>query len=128
MQEKIIASNSRKLVIVADFRKNSETLGQNWKEGIPIEVIPMAYVPIMEKLRKMDAKPLLRMARAKAGPLVTDNGNFIIDADFGIIEAPEDLEMKLLKIPGIVDTGLFISMADKAYVGLEDGEIIQLKK
>ncbi|MFW9896801.1 MAG: ribose 5-phosphate isomerase A, partial [Candidatus Thorarchaeota archaeon] len=83
VQEKIIASNSKKFIIVADFRKNSEYLGVNWKRGVPIEVIPISYTPIMKKLKTLGGTPKLRMAQAKAGPLITDNGNFIIDVDFG---------------------------------------------
>jgi len=128
VQEKIIASNSKELIIIADYRKNSKNLGENWKEGVPIEVIPMAYVPIMKKLEKLGGKPTLRMAQAKAGPLITDNGNFIIDVDFGIIKNPLELDDKILKIPGIVDTGFFIGMTSKAYIGLKDGKVLILKK
>ena len=128
VQEKIIASNSKKLVIIADFRKVSDKLGENWKKGVPIEVIPMAYSPIMKKLEKLEGKPVLRMAQSKAGPLVSDNGNFIIDVDFGIIKNPSELNNKILLIPGVVDTGLFIDMASKAYIGKEDGNISVLKK
>ncbi|MHA2474348.1 MAG: ribose 5-phosphate isomerase A [Promethearchaeota archaeon] len=111
VQEKIIASNSKKLVIIADYRKNSDSLGEQWKKGVPIEVIPMSYIPLMKKLKKWGGSPKLRMAQAKAGPLVTDNGNFIIDVDFGIISNPKDLNMKILQLPGVVDTGLFIEMS-----------------
>ena len=127
VQEKIIASNSKKLIIVADFRKNSTNLGENWKKGIPIEVIPMAYVPIMKKLNKLKGKPILRMAQSKAGPLITDNGNFIIDVDFGIIKNPSELNEKILFIPGVVDTGFFIGMTSKAYIGQKDGKILVLQ-
>jgi ribose 5-phosphate isomerase A len=123
VQEKIVASNSKELVIVADFRKNSEKLGENWRKGIPVEVIPISYVPIMKKLEKLGGIPILRMAQAKAGPLVSDNGNFIIDVNFGEIEAPGELNLKILTIPGVVDTGLFIGMTSKAYIGLEDGSV-----
>ncbi|MHA2039516.1 MAG: ribose 5-phosphate isomerase A [Promethearchaeota archaeon] len=128
VQEKIIASNSKELIIVADFRKNSEFLGINWKNGIPIEVIPISYIPIMKKLVKLGGTPILRMAQAKAGPLVTDNGNFIIDADFGQIKDPSGLNLKILTIPGVVDTGLFVDMASKAYIGLKDGNVRMLTK
>ena len=128
VQEKIIASNSKKLIIVADYRKKSTNLGENWKKGVPIEVIPIATVPILKKLEKMGGKPSLRMAIAKAGPLVTDNGNFIIDVDFGLIKNPQDLNSKLLNIAGIVDTGLFISMTSKAYIGQKDGNVLILTK
>lgn len=126
VQEKIIASNSKKLVIVADFRKKSNKLGENWKKGVPIEVIPISYVPIMKKLKKMGGTPKLRMAHAKAGPLITDNGNLIIDVDFGIIESPSDINLKILQIPGVVDTGFFIGMTSKAYIGQEDGSVLIL--
>ena len=118
-----MASASKKLIIIADYTKKSEYLGENWKKGVPIEVIPLAYVPIMKKLDKLGGTPVLRMAHAKAGPIVSDNGNFIIDVDFGKIENPSDLNMKLLKIPGVVDTGLFVNMASKAYIGQKDGTV-----
>ena len=123
VQEKIVASASKKLIIIADYTKKSEYLGENWKKGVPIEVIPLAYVPIMKRLEKLGGKPVLRMAQAKAGPVVSDNGNLIIDVDFGKIENPSDLNMKLLKIPGVVDTGLFVNMASKAYIGQKDGTV-----
>ena len=128
VQEKIIASNSKKLVIIADFRKTSENLGEKWKKGIPIEVIPISYVPIMKKLEKLGGTPVLRMAQAKAGPLISDNGNFIIDVNFGEIMNPGELNLNILIIPGVVDTGLFVGMTSKAYIGLEDGRVTTLSK
>jgi ribose 5-phosphate isomerase A len=128
VQEKIVASVAKELIIIADFRKNSKRLGENWKKGIPIEVIPLSYIPVIEKLKQMGSKPSLRMAQSKAGPVVSDNGNFIIDADFGIIENPAELNDKLLKIPGVVDTGLFVGMASKAYIGQKDGSVLTLQK
>ena len=128
VQEKILASNSKELIIIVDFRKNSEKLGRNWKRGVPIEVIPMAYLPILNKLKKIGGNPILRMAQSKSGPLITDNGNFIIDVDFGEIDNPIELNKKIFLIPGVVDTGLFIDMASKAYVGLEDGNVLTLFK
>lgn len=123
VQEKIIASNSKKFIIIADYRKQSTKLGENWRKGIPIEVIPMAYIPLMKKMEKLGGNPQLRMAKAKTGPLVTDNSNFIIDVDFGIVDNPTNLDMKLRAIPGVVETGFFLGMASKAYIGLKDGNI-----
>jgi len=123
VQEKIIASASEKLVIIADYTKKSEFLGEQWKKGVPIEIIPLAHVPIMKRLEKLGGIPVLRMAQAKAGPVVSDNGNFIIDADFGIIKNPLDLNLKLLQIPGVVDSGLFLGMAQAAYIGQKDGTV-----
>jgi ribose 5-phosphate isomerase A len=126
VQEKILASCSKKLVIIADYTKKSEILGENWKRGIPIEIIPTSHVPIMKKLKNLGGIPQLRMAQAKAGPVVSDNGNFIIDVDFGKIDNPSDLNLKLLQIPGVVDTGLFLGMVSKAYIGQKDGTVITL--
>ncbi|KAJ3172752.1 hypothetical protein HDU87_007840 [Geranomyces variabilis] len=127
LQEKLVASCATKFVIVADYRKDSKVLGTQWKQGVPLEVVPMAYVPILAKLKALGGKPTLRMAVRKAGPVVTDNGNFVIDADFGQISDPVALEKKLIAIPGIVETGLFCHMAKYAYFGLENGEVKHLK-
>ncbi|KAJ3221978.1 hypothetical protein HK099_002841 [Clydaea vesicula] len=123
LQEKLIASNAEKFVVVADYRKNSVTLGENWKKGVPLEVIPFAYVSITEKLKSMGGKPTLRMAINKAGPVVTDNGNFIIDVDFDLIKNPSELNLKLIQISGVVETGLFCGMSEICYFGQEDGSV-----
>ncbi len=128
VQEKILAYNSKKVIIVADFNKDSKILGEKWKNGVPIEVIPGAYIPVMKKIEEMKGKPKLRMGVNKAGPIVTDNGNFLIDADFGLIKNPINLELDLIRIPGIVETGLFIDIADACYIGLEDGSVKEVLK
>ena len=123
-----MAYNSKRFVVVADHRKESTVLGDKWKKGVPIEVIPRAYEPIKRKIEKeFGGKATLRMAVNKAGPVVTDNGNFVLDADFGHIQNPKDLDDKLQKIPGVVETGLFVGMAEKAYIGLEDGNVAVLE-
>jgi len=128
-QEKIIAYNAKKFVVVADYRKQSKILGSNWKKGVPIEVIKEAYVSIMRKIEKeFSGKSTLRMAIAKAGPIITDNGNFILDVDFGFIENPNELNRKLLSIPGVVETGLFTNMTEKAFFGQQDGSVITLDR
>ncbi len=127
-QEKIVASNSKKLVIVADYRKESSKLGEKWKKGVPISVIPMSYVPVMKKLEEMGGKPKLRMASSKAGPAVDDNGNFILDVDFGIMEKPREINKKMKMIPGVVETGLFINMTIKAFFGQKDGSLTSRTK
>ena len=73
--------------MIADHRKDSLTLGQQWLKGVPVEVVPMAYVPIQKKMIEQFGAEFatLRMAKAKAGPVVTDNGNFILDVHFGEI-------------------------------------------
>uniref|UniRef100_A0A0K8WH23 ribose-5-phosphate isomerase n=1 Tax=Bactrocera latifrons TaxID=174628 RepID=A0A0K8WH23_BACLA len=126
LQEKIVASCAEKLIIIADYTKNSEHLGEQYKKGIPIEVVPMAYVPIRERIAaKYGGELKLRMAVAKAGPCVTDNGNFILDWHFKQNCDCDwaKVNSELLQIPGVVETGLFVNMAAKAYFGMNDGSV-----
>jgi ribose 5-phosphate isomerase A len=123
LQEKIVAFASKRFVVIADSRKESNKLGQQWTQGVPVEVIPMAYVPLMRRMEAMGGTPVLRMATAKAGPVVTDNGNFVLDVSFGVIEDPASLGHRLKLLPGVVEVGLFCGMAEKAYFGHEDGSI-----
>ena len=114
-REKIVASASKELVIVADETKFAERLGTN--QPLPVEVLPFALSAVMSKTHEIGGKPTLRKGTGKVGPIVTDNGNFIIDADFGPINDPYKLNMQLKMIPGVIETGLFIEMADIVYVG-----------
>jgi len=124
VQEKIIASCASKLVIIADYRKASKTLGTAWRKGVPLEVIPCALNSVMQKLTAMGGKPVLRMGgSSKAGPAVSDNGNLLVDVDFGAIAEPAALHSKLLHIPGVVDSGIFAGMACKAFFGQADGTV-----
>ena len=142
-QEKIVAENSDLFVVIADERKNSKALGTNWTKGIPIEVLPLAYKPIQLAIKKQfGGEPILRMAKAKAGPVVTDNGNFILDWVFSIDEinqkanftSHDDSELwkyvntKLCCMAGVVDTGLFVGMAKVAYFGTAEGTVIDIDK
>ena len=119
LREKIVASCSKLYIIVADERKLARRLGENCP--IPLEVHPMAVKPIMRRLEELGARASLRMARGKVGPVVTDNGNLIIDADFGPVEDPEELDGRLRVIPGVLETGLFLGYADLAYIGTRSG-------
>ncbi len=83
----------------------------------------MAWVPISRSVQALGGTAVLRKAIAKAGPVVTDNGNFILDADFGEIRDPVALNTALLSIPGLVETGLFVRMACRAYFGMDDGSV-----
>jgi len=125
LQEKIVGSCARQLIIVADYTKNSMHLGDQYKKGIPIEVVPISYVPVKNLIeRKFGGEAVLRMAVAKAGPLVTDNGNFILDwKNFKQTNDWEEINTQIVMIPGVVETGLFIKMAKKAYFGQADGTV-----
>jgi ribose 5-phosphate isomerase A len=119
-REKIVASASKKNIAVADETKTVRTLGEN-DHPIPIEVLPFAIATVMRKIQKTGGKPALREGKGKVGPIVTDNGNFIIDARFGVIREPARLERELNMIPGVVETGLFLRTAALAYVGKASG-------
>jgi ribose 5-phosphate isomerase A len=113
-REKIIASASRQLIIVADERKLTDKLGRN--QPVPVEIIPIAEPLVVERIMEIGGKPRLREVKSNV-PYITDNGNFILDVDFGVIEDPLELNRKLKMIPGVVETGLFINMAHSAYIG-----------
>jgi ribose 5-phosphate isomerase A len=119
-REKVVASASKKLVIVVDETKKVEVLGENG-HPLPIEVLPFAAPIVMRKISEIGGKPKLREGKDKVGPVITDNGNMLIDAVFGPIHEPDELEKKLKKIPGIVETGLFVGMADIVYIGRRGG-------
>ena len=118
-REKIVAFASKKLVIVADESKKVKVLGEN-SHLVPIEVLPLATPIVMRKIREIGGKPVLREGTRKVGPVITDNGNVIIDVDFGLIHNPAELERKL-RVPGVVETGLFVKMASVVYLGKRSG-------
>jgi len=119
-REKIVASASKKLVIVADERKKVKFLGEN-NQPVPIEAIPFATPIVMHKIKEMGGKPFLRESNKKVGPVITDNGNIIVDVNFGLVHEPAELNHKLKGIPGVVETGLFVKMADLIYLGERAG-------
>jgi len=102
-REKVVSQSAKWFVIVADSSKYVETLNA----PVPVEVLPFAAKLVISRIKDMGGNPLLREAKMKDGPVVTDNGNFIIDADFGIIEDPKGLATKLSSLPAVVEHGLF---------------------
>lgn len=126
-QEKLVAQAAKTFIVVADFRKKSpDYLGVLWRRGVPIEIVPNSYAKVTLDLQELgaDTVVLRQGGAAKAGPVITDNNNFIIDADFGSIEDPASLHAKIKALVGVVDTGLFTNMTAKAYFGEEDGEVL----
>jgi len=125
-QEKVVASASKKLVIIVDETKLVEKLASRFL--IPVEVLPFSLGVVRKTITKMGIEPVVRQAQKKMGPVVTDNGNFIIDLKFPKpIDNPAQVAIDLKMIPGVVETGLFIGMTDEVHVGTEDGSYI-LKK
>ncbi len=120
-REKLVDTRARRFVVVVDETKMSPALGTNF--ALPVEVLPDAYRQVQEALRDMGSDPVLRMAVRKAGPVVTDQGNLIIDAKFDQIDDPASLEPAINNIPGVLENRLFVGVASEVLVGhIEDGE------
>ncbi|KAK2459995.1 hypothetical protein APHAL10511_008001 [Amanita phalloides] len=127
LREKVLAEAARTFILVADYRKNVQYLGTNFKSGVPIEVVPFAYAKVLQNLHQVLGSPdaTLRMATKKAGPVVSDNGNFIIDAPFDreSMEDPYTVMTRIKMLTGVVEVGVFCHMARAAYFGNEDGSV-----
>lgn len=119
-REKVVAYMALRRVYIVSYDKVVDKLCST--KPVPIEVLPFAYNYVMKKLRELGGEPELREAgRFKDGPLITDNGNFIIDVHFKPLDDPHELESKIKRIPGVVEVGLFCGIADVVYVGRPDG-------
>jgi ribose 5-phosphate isomerase A len=115
-REKIVASASKQNIIIADESKKVKVLGEN-NHPVPIEVLPFAISIVKRRIEEIGSKPILREGKGKVGPVITDNGNVVIDAVFGPIRDAAKLEKRLKMIPGVVETGLFVGSTDIVYVG-----------
>ncbi len=117
LREKIVATNSNQLIIVADDSKMVKILG---KFPLPVEVVVFGWERTFEKLSLLGCNPTRRMN--ESGPYLTDNGNYIVDCAFGQIEDPEATHGRINAITGVVDNGLFINIASRLVIGYENGE------
>ena len=115
-REKIVAAASKLNIIIADEKKKVKVLGEN-NQSVPIEVLPFAISLVKRKIINGGGRPVLREGKGKLGPVITDNGNAILDSYFGEIAKPAELELKLKMIPGVVETGFFVGLTDIAYIG-----------
>lgn len=115
LQEKIIAYHSKVFLVIADSSKKVDHLGAFY---LPVEVMQIAHVQIFKQLRLAGYEPKLRQDTL-GNTFVTDNGNYIIDCNLKRIIDPKGVEAYLSGIPGIVESGLFINMASKVYMGKE---------
>lgn len=121
LREKIVAYNSKAFVVVADESKAVENHGT--KFPLPVEIIAEARVPVVQKLEKLGAKCVLREGVKKAGPVITDNGNMIIDCTW---ENPVDaakLEDTINDITGVVECGFFTKIRPMAFIAHSDGSV-----
>ena len=115
-REKIVASASKQNIIVADESKRVKALGEK-DHPVPIEVLPFANVHVQRRIGLIGGKAVLREGKGKLGPVITDNGNMVIDVVFGEINDPTVLGIKLKMIPGVLETGLFVGLGDIVYFG-----------
>jgi ribose 5-phosphate isomerase A len=123
LREKIIASASRRFVVVADSSKQVARLG---KFPLPVEVIPFAEKLIANQITALGARVSLRQY-AYGNPFVTDEGHHILDCTFGEIADPAALALKLQAMPGVVEHGLFIGVAEMALIG-KGGEVVRIER
>jgi len=114
-REKIVDYLADQFIVVVDSSKLVERLGSSFP--VPVEVIPMAIAPAMRAIQKLGGKPELRMGVKKAGPVITDQGNMVIDVKFDTINNPADLEKTLNNIPGVLENGIFVGVTDLVLVG-----------
>ncbi|MBD2578147.1 ribose-5-phosphate isomerase RpiA [Oscillatoria sp. FACHB-1406] len=120
-REKVVDCLAEEFIVVVDGGKLVDKLGSTFL--LPVEVIPMAVAPVTRAIEKLGGKPELRMGVKKAGPVVTDQGNLVIDVKFDNIDNPAELEKTLNNIPGVLENGLFVGVADVILVGeIKDGE------
>ena len=121
VQEKLVAARAERFVVVVDSTKLVERLNLDFL--LPVEVLPGAWRQVQQRLSAMSGKAELRMADRKAGPVVTDQGNLVLDVRFdGGIANPLDLERTINNIPGVLENGLFVNLADEVLVGeVNDG-------
>lgn len=123
LREKIVASASDRMIVVADVSKVVETLGAF---PLPVEVVPFAVGVVARKIVALGVEPVLRRAKDGSGPFVTDEGNHILDCPFGTIDDPDALGARLSGIAGVVEHGLFLGLATDLVIA--EGETVRVLK
>ena len=121
VQEKLVAARADRFIVVVDSTKLVDRLNLGFL--LPVEVLPGAWRRVQQQLTGMDGAAELRMAQRQAGPVVTDQGNLVLDVRFnGGIADPVALEREINNIPGVLENGLFVNLADDVLVGeVSDG-------
>ena len=116
LREKIVAAASREMIVVVSDNKLVERLGAF---RVPVEVLAFGQRQVINAVQRLHGRATLRAKDGRA--VVTDNGNCILDCDFGLIDDPARLERDLDAIPGVVESGLFVGMAGRVFVGDRNG-------
>lgn len=115
VREKIVATAAKRFIVVADETKIVQTLSM----AVPVEVLPFSLGLVMKKLSELGATPFLRLSGNNY--FITDNKNYVIDADFGAITNPKKLETEINAIHGVVDNGIFTDLTSEVYIGANYG-------
>lgn len=122
-REKVVDSLAEQFIVVVDQSKIVDKLGSTFP--VPVEVLPMAIAPVMQALEKLGGKPELRMGVKKDGPVITDQGNMVLDVTFSDIPNPPELEKTINNIPGVLENGIFVGVTDIVLIGeIKDGNPI----
>jgi ribose 5-phosphate isomerase A len=122
-REKVVDALAEQFIVVVDSSKLVDQLGSIFP--VPIEVLPMAIAPVTRAVTRLGGHPELRMGVKKDGPVITDQGNMVLDVKFDRIDDPAELERTLNNIPGVVENGLFVGVANTILVGeIQEGQPI----
>ena len=120
-REKVVDGLAARFVVVVDSSKLVDKLGSTF--ALPVEVLPMAVTPVTRALEALGGKPELRMGVNKDGPVITDQGNMVLDVTMTGIDDPAELEKTINNIPGVLENGLFVGVADEVLIGeVSDGK------
>lgn len=120
-REKIIDALAEQFIVVVDDTKLVQRLGSSMP--VPVEVLPLAVTPVMRAIERLGGRPEIRMGVKKDGPVITDQGNMVLDVRFDAIADPAGLEKTLNNIPGVLENGLFVGVASVVLVGeIIDGQ------
>jgi ribose 5-phosphate isomerase A len=122
-REKVVDALAKQFIVVVDGSKLVDKLGSTFP--VPLEVLPMAIAPVSRAVIQLGGKPELRMGVKKDGPVITDQGNMVLDVKFDSIPNPAELEKTLNNIPGVVENGIFVGVTDLVLIGeIKDGQPI----
>jgi ribose 5-phosphate isomerase A len=120
-REKLVDAAAARLLVVVDHTKTADRLDL----PVPVAVLPDARRTVAARLRELGGEPELRPAERKDGPVVTDDGHLVIDCDFGPVDEPAALAATLSGVPGVVEHGLFVGLADELHVGGPEGVTVR---
>lgn len=121
--EKIVAYNADSFVIVADQSKDVSSIGTGF--AVPVEIVAEARVTVTQALEKLGATCVLRQGVRKAGPVITDNGNLILDILWKEIPDAAEMENEINRIVGVVENGFFCKNTPTVFIAREDGSVIE---